>query len=179
VAAAGLAPAFAPQASATTRPAADAPRVHPWLPQGRLVGQGTLRFLGFAVYDAALFAGEGFEPAAPMARPFVLELLYRRALSGEAIAERSLEEMRRQPGLDEATAEQRWLPFMRRAFPDVREGDRLAGAWQPETATSRFALNGGPAVELRDAAFARHFFGIWLAPETSRPELRGQLLGLR
>ena len=34
-------------------------------------------------------------------------------------------------------------------------------------------------VEKRDAEFARRFFGIWLAPETSEPRLRAALLGLR
>jgi hypothetical protein len=32
--------------------------------------------------------------------------------------------------------------------------------------------------EVRDATFARLFFGIWLSPRTSEPQLRAALLGL-
>jgi len=31
--------------------------------------------------------------------------------------------------------------------------------------------------EVKDAEFARRFFGIWLAPSTSEPALRQTLLG--
>ena len=37
-------------------------------------------------------------------------------------------------------------------------------------------MNGKPTGEIRDAEFARLFFGIWLSPKTSEPELRAALL---
>lgn len=153
-------------------------QAHAWLPDSRRIGQGTLRALGFTIYDAALFALADFDPASYARHPLVLEILYRRSFTGEDIAEYSLKEMRRAGDVDEATA-QRWAEFMRRAFPDVRAGDRLTGQWMPARATSRFAANDGPAVELADALFGPRFFGIWLAPRTPRPDMREQLLGLR
>lgn len=151
---------------------------HAWLPDSRRIGQGTLRALGFTIYDAALFALSDFDPARYAQHPLVLEILYRRSFAGTDIADYSLKEMRRAGDIDDATA-QRWVQFMHRAFPDVRAGDRLTGQWLPARATSRFAANDGPSVELADAQFGPRFFGIWLAPRTPRPDMREQLLGLR
>ena len=86
----------------------------------------------------------------------------------------SLEEMQR--GAEIAPAQQRaWLTAMQRCFPDVVEGDRMTGVQLPGTA-ARFFVNGAFVGEVRDAEFTRLFFGIWLAPTTSEPELRAALL---
>jgi hypothetical protein len=151
---------------------------HAWLPESRRVGEASLRMLGLHIYDASLYALPSFEAQRFAAHPLVLELEYRRSFSGEAIAERSLKEMRRGGPIDDGSAE-RWLRFMRGAFPDVRPGDRLAGLWLPERQTSRFAANAGATHELIDVDFGPRFFGIWLAAHTSLPDLRGQLLGRR
>jgi len=157
----------------TARASAEA---HPWLAQSRRTGQATLRMLGLRIYEATLFTATGFAAEAWAAQPLVLEIVYRRDFKGGDIADRSLQEMRRDPEFDEGAAS-RWLAFMRRAFPDVSAGDRLTGAWLPAQATSRFAHNGAAPVELQDPSFGPRFFGIWLAPHSSRPELRVQLLG--
>jgi hypothetical protein len=65
---------------------------------------------------------------------------------------------------------------MRRIFPDVKDGDRLAGLHLPGEG-ARFWLNGRPAGAVTDPEFSRLFFGIWLAPTTSEPALRLALLG--
>lgn len=175
----GNTPQRAPDgAGASPQEGAGAMESHAWLPQSRRVGRGTLRALGFAVYDAALFALPDFDGQSYAQHPLVLEIRYRRALAGNDIAEYSLKEMRRAGEVDDATAE-RWLQFMRRTFPDVRTGDRLTGQWQPASATSRFAANDGAPVSLVDATFGPRFFGIWLATRTPRPDMREQLLGLR
>lgn len=146
-------------------------------PQARLVGSGRLRFLGLRIYDARLWS-----PARPGAddwdtQPLALELQYARALVGAQIAERSLEEMRRQGPIEAATAE-RWLAGMKSTFPDVRDGDRLTGIYQPGAA-ARFFFNGSARGEWADTVLSRRFFGIWLSPQTSEPSLREALLGGR
>lgn len=145
------------------------------LPQARLQGQGLYRHFGFRIYRARLWTQPGFQPGTYVQHPFALELIYARSLDGSAIAERSLAEMQRAAPVQDAQA-QAWLAFMRRAFPDVAEGDRLSGLHQP-LGTTRFLHNGRPTAELQDADFARRFFGIWLAPQTSAPALRRELLG--
>jgi hypothetical protein len=143
----------------------------------RLHGAARLRMWGLAIYDARLWVGEAFQASRFEAAPLALELIYARSLKGPLIAERSVEEMRRGGPLADAE-EQRWLGFMKRAFPDVGQGDRLTGTWDPVTGQSQFHVNGGAPQALRDAGFGARFFGIWLAPHSSQPEMRKQLLGL-
>ena len=154
------------------------PARHAWLPQSRRVGHGALRMLGLNLYEATLYALADFDAAAFATHPLVLEIRYRRSFTGDAIAERSLKEMRRGGALNEARAE-RWLQFMRSAFPDVKAGDRLTGLWLPAQGTTRLAANDGSPAEFSDAEFGTRFFGIWLGPNTSQPALREQLLGLK
>lgn len=146
------------------------------LPGARLEGSGRMRFLGLRIYDIRLWSpvrvprGDGWS-----ATPLALELEYARALVGRLIAERSLQEMQRQARIDDDKAA-RWLAAMSSTFPDVKEGDRLTGIHVPGEA-ARFHFNGVRRGEVRDAEFARLFFGIWLSPTTSEPALRDALLG--
>jgi hypothetical protein len=151
------------------------PEVSLELPGARLQGQGTLRYFGLRVYDAVLWTNTSLAAAAASATPLALELRYARRLRGPLIAERSIQEMRRQTEIDDARA-RRWLDAMSRLFPDVDEGDRITGVHRPGEA-ARFHVNGRFVGELRDADFARLFFGIWLSPQTSEPQLRAALLG--
>ena len=145
------------------------------LPQARLVGHGVLRFFGLQVYEVRLCAAPGFDASRYDVQPFALELVYARKLDGAAIAERSIAEMKR---VDSFTAGQSkaWLAAMNQAFPSVVAGDRLVGVNSGQ-GTVRFLHNGKPTAALDDARFARLFFGIWLAPQTSSPALREALLG--
>ncbi len=145
------------------------------LPQARLLGAGVLRFFGLRVYEARLWAAPGFVPEDYARHPFALELAYDRKLEGEAIAERSIAEMRRVGSFTDAQARQ-WLALMKQAFPDVAAQDRLLGLYDGQGET-RFFHNGRQTAQVRDAEYARLFFGIWLAPQTSAPALRNALLG--
>ena len=145
------------------------------LPGARLLGSGRLTFFGLQVYDARLWVREGFDAARFEQLPLALELEYARTLYGRLIAERSLEEMKRAGRLDDEQAE-RWLAEMKRLFPDVAKGDRITGAYRPGE-SARFFLNGALRGDVRDAEFARRFFGIWLGAQTSEPALRQSLLG--
>jgi hypothetical protein len=141
----------------------------------RLQGEGRLRFLGLAVYDARLWAPAPVPADQWAGQPLALELRYARALHGRKIAERSIEEMRRQA---EIPAEQArgWLDALARLIPDVEDGDRLTGVQHPGAA-AQFFYNGALRGEVRDPVFTRLFFGIWLSPQTSEPALRHRLLG--
>ncbi len=145
------------------------------LPGARMHGSAQLRFMGLRVYDARLWTGSAALPADWAGEALALEIQYARSLQGSAIAERSLGEMRRQGAIDAATS-QRWLATMTRLFPDVKAGDRLTAVNLP-AAGLRLYANGVLLGEVGDADFARRFFGIWLAPQTSEPALRLSLLG--
>lgn len=143
-----------------------------------LRGQGTLRFLGLAIYEARLWVAPGFDPEQWQTHPLMLRLEYRRALDGRGIADRSLQEMRRGGPLAEEQAE-RWVAWMRESFPNVQAGDQISGRWAPSRQATAVRVNQGAWRELVDGAFGARFFGIWLAPHSSAPTLRAQLLGLR
>jgi hypothetical protein len=147
------------------------------LPGALLRGRGRLRFLGLSVYDARLWVADGFEPASFGAVPLALELVYARRFAGRMIAERSLDEMQRVPGIS-PEQRARWLEAMRGVFPDVTVGDRITGVHRPGAA-ARFFLNANLRGEIADPEFGRRFFGIWLSPTTSEPGLRQSLLGVR
>lgn len=141
-----------------------------------LRGEGRLRVLGFAVYDARLWVGEGFAPESWDRATLALEIQYARAFAGADIASRSIAEMRRQGELPDAQAKA-WQQTMAALFPDVKPGDRLVGV-RGNDGSTRFYANGRLLGEIDDAEFGRRFFGIWLAPQTSEPTLRSRLLGL-
>lgn len=147
------------------------------LPDARLHGRATLRFFALDIYQASLWVPAGFDPARWQQQTFALQLTYLRDLQGRAIAQRSMTEMRRQDTVDDAQAEQ-WEARMAALFPDVRRGDRITGLYLPGRG-ARFVHNGRELGEVADPHFARMFFGIWLAPQTSEPALRTALLGLQ
>ncbi len=150
------------------------PAAPPELAGWRLQGQGQMRFFGLLIYEIRLWA-EAEIGAAWARQPLALELVYARALKGEEIAKRSLVEMRRQGEIGEAEAA-RWLSQMQAAFPDVQAGDRISGRHLPDVG-AEFFVNGRLSRRVHEPRFARLFFGIWLARESSEPGLRRQLLG--
>jgi hypothetical protein len=142
----------------------------------RVQGRATMRFMGLAIYDATLSAPAPFSPESWASQPLALTLQYHRSLSGEAIAERSLQEMRRGGAIGEAQAS-RWLAFMKSSFRDVGAGDRIVGQRWPGSGKVIVQVNDEAPRELVDAEFGTRFFGIWLAPHTSERDLRARLLG--
>lgn len=131
-------------------------------------GSGEFRWFGFTVYEATLWAGEGVAPRPPLA----LQLTYRRAIAGQAIAEASIEQMRRF-GPNEAQLA-RWGEQLSGLFPDVKAGDRILGQQLPDQA--RFFHNERALGVIDGSDFATAFFAIWLDARTSEPALRAALL---
>jgi hypothetical protein len=133
-----------------------------------------LKVWGFEVYDARLWIPRSFRHSQYVQHPFALELQYLRRLDGTAIASRSIDEMRR-VGTFSDTQAQSWQAAMSNLFPNVAQGDRITGVNQPGQG-AEFWVNGQRAGEVKDPAFARLFFGIWLDERTSEPKMRTQLL---
>jgi hypothetical protein len=133
-------------------------------------GSGEYRKFGFLVYEASLWT----RSPDPLAPPFALALTYKRTISGRQLVDASVSEIRKlKVASDERVAA--WGEELARIFPDVKAGDRIVGIREPGRA--RFLYNGRAIGEIADEAFANAFFGIWLAPGTSAPELRARLLG--
>ena len=141
----------------------------------RQLAQAQMRFFGLLIYDIRLWAQETIDAQNWAQQALALELEYARSLSGTEIAKRSLTEMRRQAEISNEQA-QRWLSEMEAAFPDVKAGDRISGVNMPSEGIN-FFFNGRLQRSIKDPVFSRLFLGIWLAPQTSEPKLRLQLLG--
>lgn len=142
------------------------------IPSAELVGKARMEYLFWDVYDAELYAPEGVWREN---QPFALSLRYLLELDGEAIASRSVSEIREQGFDDEATLN-RWYELMRATFPDVDKNTRITGIMDQEKHT-RFFSNGDLIGEVREPLFSKWFFNIWLSEKTSEPELRERLLG--
>ena len=141
------------------------------VPQARLAGSGMFSYFGLKIYTAELFVGpRGYAPGAP----FALELRYERHLKGKKIAEASFDQMEK-IGAGTPAQRQAWLSKMTAIFPDVAEGARITGVSIPDVGT-RFYLDGVQIGAIDDPAFSRAFFGIWLDPASTAPDLRKALL---
>lgn len=140
------------------------------------VGNATMRFLGWNIYQASLWAAPDFNPQRYADYPLALELTYSRSFKGKAIAERSLEEMRR-IGRVTPEQEEKWQQALAEILPDVQEGDKILGLHQPGQGAV-FMQSGRPLGSIRDSEFSNLFFGIWLSEKTSEPALRQSLLAL-
>lgn len=144
------------------------------LPDAKLAGEGRLRFFGLRIYDARLWVGRRFDADDFGAYPLALELTYHRAFAGADIAKRSVEEIEHQGGLTPGQT-QRWRKELAGLMPDVMPGDRLTGLYQPGRGMT--VWRGSRLLgSIEDAELAKRFFGIWLSPRTSEPDLRGALL---
>ena len=134
------------------------------------VGETRLKFFIWDVYDISLYASAGeFDPS----QPFALRLQYLRNLRGKAIAERSIEEMRRQ-GISEVKLAA-WFSQLEKVFPDVQKGTELVGVFKPDQST-RFYRDGEFIGQVLDPDFGRPFSDIWLGDQSSIPAIREELI---
>ena len=136
-----------------------------------LVGEARLKVLIWEVYDSALFTPSGrWQGDAP----YRLSLHYLRNIPAAKLVEETekawREQGRNHPRLNE------WLGLLGDLWPDITEGDNLVFGLN-ELGDSAFWFNGSPLGNIEDRDFGPLFGGIWLDPDTPRPELRAQLIG--
>jgi hypothetical protein len=138
-------------------------------------GSGSLSWLVFTAYDATLWTDA---QQWSMNAPFALTLRYRMSFTTAELVERTVEEMRKVgPGIPK-DALARYESALTRAFPAVKDGDRITALHVPGRGV-RFFHNGTATTDITEGAFAEPFFGIWLSPRSSEPRLRAALLSLR
>jgi hypothetical protein len=140
----------------------------------QLVGEGRLKVLFWSVYDSRLYTADG--TYLEDQRPVRLDIEYLMNVDSSDLVARTRQEWQfqnlRHPG------QRQWLERLGAMWPDVREGDVLSLQVDQQEHSS-FLLNGELLGRIEDEAFTRQFLAIWLAPETSQPELRLALTGRR
>lgn len=141
-------------------------------PDWHAVGAGEARWLGFSIYEAALWArGARYDPE----QTYALVIRYARDFSSAKLTDTSIAEMRRM-GHGDAPRLAQWRAALGAIFPDVVAGQSIAALRLPGAGV-RFYHDGRDIGAIDDEAFARGFFGIWLDERTRAPELRAHLLG--
>ena len=132
------------------------------------LGQGRLTYWGFTLYDAKLFASK--EPKGGIA----LDIQYLRKFESKALVKQTLDEFKNLGMSDTQRAE--WADPLAKAFKTVQAGDSITAIKKPQGST-QFFYNGQFVSEISGESFSQAFFGIWLHPKTSAPQLRKVLLG--
>jgi Chalcone isomerase-like len=140
-------------------------------PALKLRGKTLLRVFGFRIYHGFLWTQESGDA---LKETHALDLEYLRNFEGEALATRSIDEMKSQ-GIGSEAQYEPWLKEMRRIFPNVKPNDRITGVHMPGKG-AKFFHNGKPTGEVNDPEFAKAFFDIWLSPKTTQPGMRKELL---
>ena len=146
--------------------------VHISVPEASIVGRGTLTYAFWDIYDATLYAPQG---KWDKNKPFALSIKYNWPLEGKSIADRSVQEMRKQGFQDEVKLAT-WNTQMKAIFPDVRQGTVLT-AVRAQGGKTVFYEDNKMIGSIKGDEFGQYFFDIWLSEKTSAPDLRRNLLG--
>lgn len=148
--------------------------IKPYVKNAKIVGQGTLKFSFWNIYNATLYAPNGqWQPTAP----YALQLIYFVATTGKKIADRTISEMRTQGVTDELQLAD-WHTQMVAIFPNVEKNMSLTGVYT-QNGTTVFFRGNTPIGTITDPSFGYRFFNIWLGDNTSEPKLRKNLLGIQ
>lgn len=138
----------------------------------QLVGEARLKVLFWPIYDSRLYTADGQYQDGQL--PVRLELAYLRDIRARDLIDRTAQEWDQQ-GLDNPRRAE-WLERLEDIWPDVSKDERLALEVDSD-GLSRFYHNGELLGLIEDPAFGASFLGIWLAPNTSHPQLRLALIG--
>ena len=142
------------------------------MPDLRPAGEGSLRWLGLHIYDAALWTRSN---DISVQGEFALDIRYVRNIPAKRLVKTSVKEMQRL-GFGDRDVLRQWAGEMARVFPNIRKGDRLTGVNIPGVG-AQFYHNGRLVGTVDDERFANAFFSIWLDPRTREPGLRESLIG--
>lgn len=136
------------------------------------VGRGEMDWWWFSLYRAKLLTLDGDYSSGEY--PVMLDIEYYQDIPSSRLVEATLDQWQHL-GVSEQE-QQMWLSAIIAIWPDVTEGDRLSlKVISPDL--SQFYFNGEPLAEPLPKGFSVDFLAIWLSEQTSRPELRKQLLG--
>ncbi|MDR8524882.1 MULTISPECIES: chalcone isomerase family protein [Shewanella] len=136
------------------------------------VGRGEMQWWWFSLYRARLLTLDGDYSSGEY--PVMLDIEYYQDIPSDRLVEATLDQWQH-IGVSEQD-QQQWLSAISAVWPDVTEGDSLSlKVISPDS--SQFYFNGEPLAEPLPKGFSNDFLAIWLSEQTSRPELRKQLLG--
>mgnify|MGYP000182354008 CR=1 FL=1 len=136
------------------------------------VGRGEMEWWWFTLYRARLLTPNGEYQQGHY--PMVLEIEYYQDIPNERLLEATVDQWQHLQ-LEQGRQSQ-WQASLSELWPDVNEGDILS-LQVLSSDKSQFFFNGEPLPQVMPKGFSDDFLAIWLSTNTSRPELRKQLLG--
>ena len=118
-------------------------------PELRLQGEGRMTYFGFELYDARLY-----QHAKKPGEVFALDIQYLRNFKGQALAERTITEMKQL----NIPAKQReaWGEELLKIFPDIQPGQTLTAIHIPSQGTI-FLHNQQKIAQIPGSDFAKAF----------------------
>lgn len=156
---------IAPTLALATKPPELAPAIKAEAP----IGTHSFSKLMLPVYDVSFWSDSGSSSKAP----YALSITYDMNFSPDELAERTGDEMKGVSNLPQETIA-KYTELLRGIYPQVKDGDRIT-ALQKDAGTTVFYHNGKQVGAVKDAQFAQPFFGIWLSPKSSEPQMQKQL----
>lgn len=141
-------------------------------------GEGEMSFLFWTLYRAELYSGQ---PDFDIKRyPQALKITYLRDISQQDLIEATQKQWR-ELGLN-LPDEGQWLKDLASIWPDVNEGDVITLIVDAQQVSHFYLSNNNDVTtlgRLDNQAFGSSFLAIWLSKDTSRPDLRSQLIGYK
>ena len=143
------------------------------------VGSAKFTVLFWDIYQSALYSPTGqfneeiHIKSNKLKQPLLFEIQYLRDISVDDLLARTIEQWQHLGMEDKDYAP--YLPQLKKIWPDIKKGDRLALLLQQDS--SIFYFNDRFAGDINNPLFGQQFLAIWLAENTSQPKLRRQLIG--
>jgi hypothetical protein len=138
------------------------------------VGQTTFSVLFWDLYKSKLLTTSGKYPIELTDEKLLYQINYLTDISSKDLIERTVEQWQHL-GVPRKNFE-RYLPTLKKIWPDIKEGDSLS--LYVSNNKSTFYFNNDLIGEIEQQEFSQLFLDIWLSKNTSEPKLRLELLGI-
>ena len=136
------------------------------------IGETTFSILFWDVYKSRLLTTSGSYPINSSDEQLIYEINYLASISSDDLIKRTREQWD-YIGISDQDYK-KFLPELKRIWPNIDKGDTLSLLFFNEG--SYFYFNQKFIGGIKDPAFGQMFLDIWLAENTSQPNLRAELL---
>lgn len=136
------------------------------------VGSGSMDWLFFTLFDATLYSPTGRYQAQQY--PVALQIKYHKNIDRDDLVSATQDQWQHL-GLNHPE-QSKWLAQLSQLWPDVKDGDVLTFV-ASSPSEGQFFFNNRLLGQIEGGDFANAFIAIWLSEQTSRPDLRQQLIG--
>lgn len=137
------------------------------------IGGGDLRYFVWHIYTAELYAQTRIFH---IDKPYALRITYARKVSKARLIQSTKSELRHHTATSENKIS-RWMEGLNKLWRDVKKNDALTLSVDKHQ-RAHFYLNNIALGSINDPEFTKAFSSIWLAENTSKPDLRAALLNL-